>query len=104
MVSRVERTQYANWWWTVDRLMLAALDRARRRQHPAERIRQAGLRDPDLVAVCRIDTQIRHAGEHARARAFAVRDRRAGAAARLRPDHADRAGMGRAVLHGRDAA
>src|SRR5688572_10215259 len=25
MVSRVERTQYANWWWTVDRLMLAAL-------------------------------------------------------------------------------
>jgi cell division protein FtsW len=25
MVSRVERTRYANWWWTVDRLMLAAL-------------------------------------------------------------------------------
>jgi cell division protein FtsW len=25
MVSRVERTQFAAWWWTVDRLMLAAL-------------------------------------------------------------------------------
>jgi cell division protein FtsW len=25
MVSRVERTAFANWWWTVDRLMLAAL-------------------------------------------------------------------------------
>ena len=25
MVSRVERTQFADWWWTVDRLMLAAL-------------------------------------------------------------------------------
>ena len=25
MISRVERTRYANWWWTVDRLMLAAL-------------------------------------------------------------------------------
>lgn len=24
MVSRVERTAFANWWWTVDRLMLAA--------------------------------------------------------------------------------
>jgi cell division protein FtsW len=25
MVSRVERTAFANWWWTVDRLMLAAI-------------------------------------------------------------------------------
>src|SRR5262245_56285702 len=25
MVSRVERTQFAAWWWTVDRLLLAAL-------------------------------------------------------------------------------
>ena len=25
MVSRVERTPFARWWWTVDRLMLAAL-------------------------------------------------------------------------------
>jgi len=25
MVSRVERTQFSAWWWTVDRLMLAAL-------------------------------------------------------------------------------
>jgi cell division protein FtsW len=25
MISRVERTRYANWWWTVDRLMLAAI-------------------------------------------------------------------------------
>jgi cell division protein FtsW len=25
MVSRVERTPFASWWWTVDRLMLAAL-------------------------------------------------------------------------------
>ena len=24
MISRVERTRFANWWWTVDRLMLAA--------------------------------------------------------------------------------
>ena len=27
MVSRVERTPFAAWWWTVDRLMLAALAR-----------------------------------------------------------------------------
>ena len=140
MISRVERTRFANWWWTVDRLMLAAiavlmmtgivlslaaspavatrigldafyfvnrhamylapaflvmiavsfldaapdpapvarrlhrlprahrrdagvrrrgegraaLDRARRHQHPAVRIREAGLRDPDLLAVRRI--------------------------------------------------
>ena len=25
MVSRVERTPFATWWWTVDRLMLAAM-------------------------------------------------------------------------------
>jgi cell division protein FtsW len=25
MVSRVERTRFANWWWTVDRLMLGAV-------------------------------------------------------------------------------
>ncbi|TMJ04928.1 MAG: putative lipid II flippase FtsW [Alphaproteobacteria bacterium] len=25
MISRVERTRLANWWWTVDRLMLAAI-------------------------------------------------------------------------------
>ena len=25
MISRVERTRFANWWWTVDRLMLAAI-------------------------------------------------------------------------------
>src|SRR5882724_8217759 len=25
MVSRIERTPFAAWWWTVDRLMLAAL-------------------------------------------------------------------------------
>ena len=25
MVSRVERTPFAAWWWTVDRLLLAAL-------------------------------------------------------------------------------
>src|SRR2546425_6799038 len=25
MVSRIERTPFAGWWWTVDRLMLAAL-------------------------------------------------------------------------------
>ena len=25
MVSRTERTPFAHWWWTVDRLMLAAL-------------------------------------------------------------------------------
>ena len=25
MISRAERTRFANWWWTVDRLMLAAL-------------------------------------------------------------------------------
>ena len=25
MISRVERTRYANWWWTVDRMMLAAI-------------------------------------------------------------------------------
>ena len=46
----------------------AALDRARRRQHPAVRIRQAGIRHPDRVAVRRIDAQVRHAGQHAGAR------------------------------------
>ena len=25
MVSRTERTPFAHWWWTVDRLMLAAI-------------------------------------------------------------------------------
>ena len=25
MISRVERTRFANWWWTVDRLLLAAI-------------------------------------------------------------------------------
>ena len=25
MISRIERTRYANWWWTVDRMMLAAI-------------------------------------------------------------------------------
>jgi cell division protein FtsW len=25
MISRIERTAFANWWWTVDRLMLAAI-------------------------------------------------------------------------------
>src|SRR5215212_6357983 len=25
MVSRVERTAFAEWWWTVDRLLLAAV-------------------------------------------------------------------------------
>ncbi|HEY0442487.1 MAG TPA: cell division protein FtsW, partial [Xanthobacteraceae bacterium] len=25
MVSRVERTPFGEWWWTVDKLMLAAL-------------------------------------------------------------------------------
>ena len=25
MVSRTERTLFAEWWWTIDRLMLAAI-------------------------------------------------------------------------------
>ena len=25
MVSRLERTAFAEWWWTVDRLLLAAV-------------------------------------------------------------------------------
>ena len=25
MISRVERTRFAEWWWTVDRMMLAAI-------------------------------------------------------------------------------
>src|SRR3954463_3282451 len=25
MISPVERTRFANWWWTVDRLLLAAI-------------------------------------------------------------------------------
>ena len=25
MISRVERTRFAAWWWTVDRLMLGAI-------------------------------------------------------------------------------
>ena len=81
----------------------AALDRACRHQHPAFRIREARLRDPDLLAVRRVDAQVRHAGEYVCARAARCRGGAAGAAAGFRPDHADRAGVGRAVLHGRDA-
>ena len=188
MVSRTERTPFADWWWTVDRLLLAALlalmlggivlslaasppvaarlglepfhfvnrhvlylvpalavllatsflpprhirrlalvvfvdqpcagrrdarlrrrdqgraalDRPARRQHPAVGIPQAGLRDPDRLAV-RANPR---AGRKCRRTPLALalllrRVTGARAAARFRPDHADRAGLGRAVLHRR---
>ena len=75
-----------------------------RRQHPALRIPQARLRHPDRLAVRGIDAAAGDAGQHRGAGAAADGRRAAGAAAGLRPDHADRAGVGRAVLHGRDAA
>ena len=190
MISRVERTRFANWWWTVDRLMLAAIavlmhdrHRAVARREPGGRdahrprcvllrepardvsradadgddrglvpvaaLRSAGLRcvvfivalamtaatlvfgaevkgarrwivlagvniqpsefvKPAFVILiawlfAEVDAQGRHAGQHIRARPADLGRRRARAAAGLRPDHADRAGVGRAVLHGRHA-
>ena len=82
----------------------AALARDLRRQRAAVGVPQAGLRHPDRLAVRRIDAAAGDAGQHRRAGAAADRGRAAGDAARLRPDHADRAGLGRAVLHGRHAA
>ena len=71
---------------------------------PSEFLKPAFV-DPDRLAV----RANRRAGRRCRPTPSALallligRDA-AGAAARLRPDHADRAGLGRAVLHGRDAA
>ena len=190
MVSRTERTPFAHWWWTVDRLMLAALgvlmlagiilllaasppvavklgldpfhfvnrqglylvpaiaillgisylsprqvrrlalvrvrrvghhaggdvairrrgERraalacAARRQHPAVRIRQTRFRHSHCLAVRGILAQAGNAGQQRGDGIAAAGDHVAGAAAGFRPDHADRAGLGRAVLHGRDAA
>ena len=81
----------------------AALAGDPRRQHPAVGIPQAGVRDPDRVAVRRIGAAPGNAGQHHRAHHAAGGRRAAGAAAGFRPDHADRAGLGRAVLHGRHA-
>ena len=81
----------------------AALAGDPRRQHPAVGISQAGFRDPDRLAVRRIGEAAGNAGQHHRAGAAHRRRRAVGAAARFRPDHADRAGLGRAVLHGRHA-
>ena len=81
----------------------AALARYRRRQHPAVGISQTFVRDPDRLAVRGIRAQAGRAGEHNRAVAPDRDHRRARAAAGFRPDDADRAGVGRAVLHGRDA-
>ena len=190
MVSRTQRTPFAEWWWTIDRLMLAAigalmlagiilllaasppvatklgldpfhfvsrhllylvpgiaimlgdfvsgaapypevgacrlhhghdvprgdaglrhrgkgcaaLDRAARRQHPAVRIRQTRFCHSYCLAVCRIHPPSGNAGQQRGARAAAAGDVVSGDAARFRSDHADRAGLGRAVLHRRDAA
>ena len=189
MISRVERTRFANWWWTVDRLMLAAIavlimtgivlslaaspavatrigldafyfvnrhamylaptlmvmiavsflsPRSIRRLalvvfivalamtaatlvigaevkgarrwivlagvniQPSEFVKPAFV---ILIAwlFAEFDAQGRHSGQHIRARPADLGRRRARAAAGLRPDHADRAGVGRAVLHGRHA-
>ena len=192
MASRAQRTPFGEWWWTVDRLTLAALGALDARRHRAVARRQpAGRRPPrarpvpfrrpphplshsrpppccsatsflspreirrlalvvfvvSLVLVAatpyfgaeikgarrwlvilgvniqpseflkpafviliawlfgEIGEAAGHAGQHLRAGAAAHRRRHAvGAAARFRPDHADRAGVGRAVLHGRHAA
>ena len=43
MVSRTQRTPFGDWWWTVDRLMLAALVGAdARRHHPVAGREPAG--------------------------------------------------------------
>ena len=81
----------------------AALAGDPRRQHPAVGISQAGFRHPDRLAVRRNGEAARNAGQHRRAGAARRRGRAAGAAARFRPDHADLAGLGRAVLYGRHA-
>ena len=72
----------------------AALDRHSRRQYPAVGIPQAGLRHPDRLAVRRIGATAGNAGQYRRAGAAAGRRQRARAAARLRADHADHAGLG----------
>ena len=47
MVSRVERSALANWWWTVDRWLLAALGALDRpRPRPDARREPAGRRTP----------------------------------------------------------
>ena len=191
MISRVERTRFAEWWWTVDRLMLAAIavlmmtgivlslaasprgrdaHRARRvlLREPARDVSRADLPGDDRGLVpqrrarsgawrsscsssalaltaatlvfgaevkgarrwivlagvniqpsefvkpafviliswlfAEVDAQVRHAGEHDGARPARRGRGAARAAAGLRADHADRAGVGRAVLHGRACA
>ena len=81
----------------------AALAGDPRRQHPAVGIPQAGFRDPDRLAVRRNGEAAGNAGQHHRAGAADRRRRASGDAARFRPDHADLAGVGRAVLYGRHA-
>ena len=78
----------------------AALAGDPRRQHPAVGISQAGFRDPDRLAVRRDGEAAGNAGQFHRAGAARRRRLAVGDAARLRPDHADLAGVGRAVLHG----
>ncbi len=71
-----------------------------RRQHSAVGISQTGFRDPDRLAVRRIRQAARHAGQHGSAGVARHGRELAGAAAGFRPDHADHAGVGRAVLYG----
>ena len=83
----------------------AALDRPPRRQHPAVGIRQAGLRDPDRLAVRRNP----RAGRKCRPTPWRWRCCSLVVALLvLQPDFGQTmliaAGLGRAVLHGRHAA
>src|SRR5438477_305676 len=87
MASRAVRTPFGHWWRTVDRATLAAL---------------FGLMLGGIILS--LAAAAGDAGQYGGAVAAAVGRGAAGDAAGLRPDHADRAGLGRAVLHGRDAA
>ena len=75
----------------------AALAGDLRRQYPAVGISEAGFRGPDRVAVRRIRQASGNAGQFSGAGAAHRRGVAARDSARLRPDHADRAGVGRAV-------
>src|SRR5262249_52680058 len=70
----------------------SAMDRARRHQHPAVRVPQAGLRHPYRMAVRRVGAATGNAGKHGGAVALVPGGRFAGDAAGLRADHAGRAG------------
>jgi cell division protein FtsW len=74
-----------------------------RRRRPGVRVHQAGVRGADRLAVRRIGARPEMPANTVALGLLLLRSCAAGAAAGFRPDHAGRAGLGRAVLHGRHA-